>query len=726
MTVTASSPALQVPQVTIVTGVNGEYRFTTLPAGTYAVTYELPGFQTVRREGIRIAAGFTATIDIMMGVGGLNETLTVTGQSPLVDARSTTTQTNLSSELIEAIPTSRSFYEILAMAEGIRTETIDVGGSATGGGRSGGGAYGTNTGGYAPMLDGVNTMGTAGYYDTGALEEVVVKTGGSDAEMSSPGYSFLGVVKSGGNDFHGGGIAQWQSNKLQSDNVTDALRAQGASSGNPMKRYYDLNADLGGRILRDRLWFFVSGRRQEYQKVALGYSAEPGGDGIWGSGDDLQGFASDSLTNYTSKLSAQLTSKQKASWMYHFDEKHTPEKGGSRFKPREATGDYRLPNYVYKWEWTYTPTNSTLVNAFVGRSYWNSREVPYTDLPSSFDLVTQQWRGAIVNSIGIDSTPSGSFSSRWQYAANLTHFRQALLGGDHEFKLGVELQRDWYNKFQELRGPGTGGTGNDYLLHFFNGEPQEVLLRNTPFDSRNNVDRQFVFFRDNWQLSDRLTVNLGLRFERSLGYLPAQAKEAGPFSEAASFAYQEIWDWTVVTPRTGVSYALTADKRTVLKATWGRFGFFVGPNEGGAILRPFNQNDYAAWRYRWSDLNGNRDLDYPSEVGQLLSVDGSKGTIYNPVQQPKAEETTVFLERELTSTLSAKFGYVYKHLFDQYPPGESGTAVRRLQHPPVCHRSRAGWRRRHRRRRRTCHLLRLRSRVQRRQLRAQHLPEPAG
>jgi outer membrane receptor protein involved in Fe transport len=252
-----------------------------------------------------------------------------------------------------------------------------------------------------------------------------------------------------------------------------------------------------------------------------------------------------------------------------------------------------------------------------------------------------------------------------QLAGNVTHFRQGLWGGDHEFKLGVELHRDWYNKFQELRGPGTGGTGNDYLLTFFNGEPQEILLRNTPFNSRNNVDRQFVFLRDNWQASDRLTVNLGLRFERSLGYLPAQSKEAGPFSEAASFPYMEVWDWKIVTPRTGISYALTADKRTVVKATWGRFGFFVGPNEGGAILRPFNQNDYAAWRYRWLDVNGNRDFEL-GEQGELLSVDGSKGTVYNPVRQPKAEETTVFVEREVTSTFSAKVGYVYKRLFDQY------------------------------------------------------------
>jgi hypothetical protein len=666
VTVTISSPALQAPQLTTVTGGDGEYRFTRLPAGLYNISYELSGFQTIRREGVRLGVGFTATIDVSLPVGSVEETLTVVGESPLVDVRSTTTQTNISKELIEALPTSRSYYEVLNLASGIRSNTIDVGGSATGGGRTGGTSYGTLSGGYAPMLDGVNTMATAGYFDVGALEEVIVRTGGSDAEVAVPGYTFLGVVKSGGNDFHGGGLLQWQTPRLQSNNLDDFLRSQGARSGNEMDRYYDANGDIGGRFIRDRLWFYTSARQQELRARVLGYSIDPGPDGRYGTGDDVPGFATDTLSNLTGKVTGQLTTKQRVSWMHHYDFKEQHERAGSAFRPREATGYYVLPNHVYKWEWTYTPSNNGIVNAMVGRSYWKSREVPYNDLPSSFDYVTQMWGGAKVNSVGIDSTPSGSVSSRWQYQANYTYFKSEWLG-THEFKAGVETNLEYYNKFQELRGPGTGGAGQDYLLYFFAGEPAEVLLRNSPFNSRNNVDRQFVYAKDNWRVNDRLTLNLGLRFERHYGYLPAQSKPPGPFSSAADFPHKDIYDWRAVAPRTGVAYALTSDHRSVVKASYGRFGFFVGANEGGGILRPYNENDYVAWRHAWVDVNGNRNFDVGlGELGRLIATEGGTNSVPSPVRQPKVDEVTAYFERQVLSNLSAKVGYVYKQLSDQY------------------------------------------------------------
>jgi hypothetical protein len=678
VTVTIVSPALQVPQMVSVSDADGAYRFAALPAGVYTATYELSGFRMVRHEGLDVGGGFTAVVNVKLDVGALEETITVTGESPLVDVRNTSTQTNISSDLIESLPSSKTFYEILNMAEGVRTTIIDVGGNnfSESGGRSSGLAYGTNLGGYSSMLDGVNTIATAGYYDVNTMDDVVVRSGGSDAELSAPGFSFVGVIKSGGNEFHGSAGAQYQNPSLQSDNLNEDLQAKGVGSGNPMVRYYDVNADFGGRLIRDRLWFYGAVRDQQYKSKAIGYSVDAGPDRVYRTADDVEGFESSRLPNYTGKISGQLTSRQRVSWMHHYDGKDVPDRGGSIFKPREAAGHYTLPNQVFKGDWTYSANNNTVINALVGHSWWVSYQYPYSDLPSSQDTVTGDLRGAAINSSGIDSNPAGSYSGSWQSTASVSHLRQDFLGGDHEFKAGVEYYRDYYNKEQLLRGPGTGCARSvpcDYLLLLFSGQPLDVLLRNTPFLSRNNVEHRNMFVKDSWRASNRLTLNLGLRLDWSLGTLPAQAKAPGPFSEAATYPRKDIWDWVLLAPRTGFAYALTADNKTVLRASWGRFGFWVSPNEGGSILRDFNQNDYGAVRYKWNDVNGNSDFDFDPanpfaspELGAFVSTDGAKGNVYRPVDQPKVQEATIFLEREVANHLSVKAGYVYKKMYDMY------------------------------------------------------------
>src|SRR6185436_1648417 len=146
-------------------------------------------------------------------------------------------------------------------------------------------------------------------------------------------------------------------------------------------------------------------------------------------------------------------------------------------------------------------------------------------------------------------------------------------GANHEFKGGGFVTREWYNRYQLLRGAGTGGVGHDYQLTFSNGTPVEVLLFNSPFYARNNVNYYSGYIRDTIRTGNRLSVDLGLRLERYRGFLPEQSKEAGPFSAAEVFAARDLYDWRGLSPRFGVSYALTSDNKTVFKATYGRFNF---------------------------------------------------------------------------------------------------------------------------------------------------------
>jgi hypothetical protein len=660
VSVTIRSTALQAPQLETVSDENGNYRFARLPGGTYSVTFQLSGFKTVTREQLKLDANFVATIDAQLGIGQLEETVTVTGESPVVDVRSTTVVSNIKEEAIALLPTSRGYEDIGKLAPGIRVEGVpDVGGNKTGSGRGSLVNYGSNNGGSTLMLDGVNTDGTAGYFDMGAVEEMIVRPAGNDPEIPTPGMAFQAIVKSGGNQFKGDGLYAWQGRSLQSDNIDDDLRARGVTGGNPMDGYSDANLGLGGRIIRDKLWFFGSFRRREYRQEVVGFAGGPGPDGAYFTADDEGGLQNDRETNLTGKLTAQPARNHRLSWMHHYDYKKTDNRAANAFRPHEAAGDYELPNHIYRVEWLYTMSDRSIVNASLGRSYWNSRAVPYTDNPPSFDNVTQRWLGAYVNSVGSDSTPAGSLSGRWQYDANYSYFLPDW-GGNHEFKTGVFFTQDVYNKFQELRAEGTGGVGNDYLLYFSNGTPFEVLLYNSPFVSKNTVNYQSGFVRDNWRIGDRLTLSLGLRVERYDAYLPEQSKPAGPFSEAADYPRIDLYEWASWAPRIGLSYPLTADNRTVVKATYGRFNFALRASDSRTI-RNFNKNDYSATRYRWNDLDGDRRLDYPGELGTFVNTEGGSSTVFNPdITQPKVDEATVHVEREISSGFSARVGYVYK------------------------------------------------------------------
>lgn len=658
VTVTISSAALQIAQMTTTSDQDGRYRFAALPVGVYDVVFELQGFKTNARRQLQVAFGTVATIDVVMAVGQLEETVTVTGSSPVVDVRTTMATTNLSKDLIHTLPTNRTVAELVKLAPGMR----------------GGTNYGAS-GTISHTYDGVQARDTFRYPDLASLEEVQVRAVGNDAEVATAGVNFIGVIKSGGNDFHGYYLGQWEGKNFQSNNIDDALRAQGISEGNRRQRYYDTNADLGGRIVRDRLWFYTGTRHLADKFSVLGFSGAPGPDGVYYTADDVQGYNENRDRNYTTKVTGQLTPLQKINGVYSWEQGRTLHRGAGAFRPAETTGNYKLPNHLVKVEYTYNPTSRSIVNAFVANTQWQSSSYPYVDGQSAFDNVTRRWYGPQVNSSGLDSAPVGSNSERWIYNGTYTYYRPDLIGGDHEFKVGVELTREWYDKWQLPRDTGTGGKGNDYLAYFENGVPFEVLLYNSPITSDNNLNTQTLFARDNWLINDRLTLSLGIRAERYDSFLPAQSKEAGPFSPAQSFEALDVYDWRSFAPRAAVSYALTADKRTVVKATFGRF------NEVNAAIetRPFNQNDYVAWRYRWLDVNGNKIYDHPHEQGELIAVEsaisdntsvpglGAGVKVLNrDLRQPKTNELSVHLERELVDSLSLRLGYVYKKQFDRY------------------------------------------------------------
>ena len=359
VTVSLTSPAMLGGARSTVSDAEGRYRFTALPAGTYEIAFELSGFTTVKRS-VRLDTGFVATINETLGVGNIEESLTVTAESPVVDVRTTSVSTNLGKEALEQLPTTRSMWQVMSMAPGLRVTGADIGGTAVGT-QQGYSNYGTSTGGNKPSIDGVDTREDAGgagfYYDYGAFQEVQIKAMGNDAEMATPGTQFMGILKSGGDQFHGSGYFGWETPSLQSNNVTDELKARGVKEGNPLKSYYDGNVDLGGPVLKQRLWFYTSYRNQKIKTGVLGYFASPGEPG------DYQV----TLTNYTGKMTGQLNPKHRFSGFIQAQTKDYPQRNADAYRFKESTWHQIFKPKAGKAEWSWVVSDRTFVNAFLGQ-----------------------------------------------------------------------------------------------------------------------------------------------------------------------------------------------------------------------------------------------------------------------------------------------------------------------------------------------------------------------
>jgi len=265
VTVEASSPALIEKVRTVVTDGQGRYSIDDLRPGTYVVTFSLVGFNTTKREGIVLTAGFTATVNADLQVGSLEETITVTGGAPLVDTQNVRQQTVVSSKLLAALPSSTaSIANLITLTVGM-TGTLDVGGSS--------GLYKSNTpsanryhgkAGSKNMVDGMNTMaigvGMTYVVNMAAAEETTVDTGAASAESSLNGIQLNLVPKEGGNTFSFRTAGTYGGEHLQNNNLTDSLRALGVSQTSKVYYVYDFNTTAGGPVKKDRLWFFVMNR----------------------------------------------------------------------------------------------------------------------------------------------------------------------------------------------------------------------------------------------------------------------------------------------------------------------------------------------------------------------------------------------------------------------------------------------------------------------------------
>ena len=674
VTVTASSPALIQPQVQV-TGAEGDYRFIALPPGVYEITYELSGFQTIKREGVRVIINQTLTVDQQLQVATLQETVTVTGASPIVDTSTTRVGTNFTKELLTEIPNARDIWAAMAQAPGVQMSSYDVGGSRTGT-QTGYLAYGFGDQSQT-KLEGIDTTeatsANAGYFDFGSFEEFQMGGSGTGADSFGGGGNLTITIKSGGDRFSGTWYSDWLGDATISNNVPDAFRTANQRDdngfytttalqrGNPVDRQYDINFDVGGPLYKGKAWFFYSYRLNDQYKYTLG----------------IDTLARSKLSNnYTFKGTFQLNRNNQVIGFLNKRNKLQELRDLGPLVPIEAARYQASRNYPMKLQWTSVLGSRAFLDVLAGEWY-NFFPLDPTDQygfasnvqPGRIDTATNQ-------RTGYHDAYQDQKRYKPQFYVNMSYFQDGW-HGSHDFKFGYDWKRD--RRFF--------GRAQPFDIHYRDlaGAVNELEIYNSPNTSQNDVVYNAGFISDTWKYNDRLTFNLGLRLEHYVDSFPEQVMTPNGLPQLANWPttlnpaertryfnfiaprtveareVARTFNWS---PRIGFAYDLTGDNRTVVKAYYGRFYF----NSADTIADLENPVGNARLRYQFLDQNGNRLLDGPQELGVWRSTQGGAGfvDVDDNLRRPYSQEISTHFEREIRAGLSGRASYVHKNVRDEY------------------------------------------------------------
>ena len=650
VTVIASSPALQLQHLSGVTDERGEYRLTPLPIGTYTVEYQLQGFQTIRREGVRLPLDFTARLDVALKVGALEETVTVSGAAPVVDVQSTATRTQIAREALETIPRgSDGYIGLMQQAPGTRSN-IDVGGS-TANSAPVFRAFGMS-GQSWQSLDGVVTAGpNAGtqstYVDYESFEEATIQTLGHDASVPTRGIAINAVVKSGSNDYHGSAYYGGTNNNFQSSNVDDALARQGVTSGDKIVLRDDVNAELGGRLVRDKLWFWIGPRIRRDKVDVLGCFQEDGATPC---------YTFEKGTFLTHKETYQVNSANRLIGFTQFHWRNNTRNASST-TAWEARRHQTSLDGTWKVEYQRVQSQSLFVNFLVG-SWWNhsgTYDAFAGGRPPASDSVLATTWGTNVE------YGDRNFQDRYNVVGGLSWYKPDWALGNHAFKAGFEHFALHANRQREAT------DAANYQLFFRSGIADRIGAYNAPVEPDSVATYTGTYVQDAWTIARRLTLNLGIRVAVDRGSVPEQcraaAKTPGDVANPAQcFAEVNYPDWYSFSPRLRAAYDIAGNGKSVVKGGWGRYYRMRYSSDVFLV----NKNTINQVIYRWRDLNGNKDYD-PGEVNldpngtdyisrTISNVTGSlvNGIVNPDEKQAYTDEYMLQFEHELMPNFAVR------------------------------------------------------------------------
>jgi len=653
VSITLTSDRLIGGPQTQVTDTSGTYRFDRLIPGSYNVKFELQGFRTVDRPDVRINAAFVATINGKMEVGAVSETITVTGESPTVDVRSNVQQTVMSQEILEGIPTGRDPWSLAKLIPGVQVATYDVGGTQSMQ-QSSLSAHGSNTNDVSYNIDGatVNWPGGGGgatmiYYDQGMFEEVNYMTSAIPAEVMAGGVSINMVTKDGGNLWKGNLRYNFSNDDLQGENwgATQALNPQ--FRGNPTVKTYDLNLSGGGAIVQNRVWVNGTVRRWIVNKFVSNLNP-----------DGTQAIDDNTLKNYSGKVVAQLTTNNKVSAGYFWNDK---------IRGHRRDGSNRIPDIASVHQVNPVQTTQAKYTGIKNRLVFESNFsimdgiTHYTYQPDTPADAIRKIDSGLAEVFFASDREDKQPNSRHQFD-NVLSYGTSGFGGEHLFKAGVQWGRLWYESFYSVLG--------DHHLNYNNGAPVSVAQFNTPVHPTNLAQVTGIFVQDSWSMN-RLTLNLGARWDKYVGTLPEQSAPAGRFVGERSIPETEILNHSRGVWRLGAAYDLTGSGRTALKASYSRYAQQVG------IDRVTNLNPLAngSRTCPWTDPNGDgRFQESEVNVAQCGAFGGGVNTRYaDGINWPYSDEMTAGIETQLPGAVRIGAMFYMRTNRDQF--GQRNEAV---------------------------------------------------
>jgi hypothetical protein len=637
VTVEAASDALIERVKSVITDGDGIYRIVDLRPGTYSVTFSLPGFQTLRRDALALPSEFTMTINGEMKVGSLEETITVSGDAPVVDVSSAVHTQVLNREAIDAIPTGRTIQGLGQLVVGVSLSLPDTGG-ARAMQQTYMSTHGMPAASNTVMVDGMIVNGLQGdgaiqsYFNDAMNQEVSYQTSGIGAETSAGGVRLNMIPREGGNTFSGAFGAAYRPGAWQGDNVGPRLQAKGLTpgEGNGIDRIIDFTVSEGGPIKQDKLWFFASARYFSVNNFIADTEFDDGSRGV----DDQ--FIRSALV----RLTWQITPKIKLSAYQDEIDKYRGHDMQAKYDPETAGVVWNSPAYHTNQAKISSPVTSRLLveGGFSSNlEYYTNEYRPGIERPRfSADWYANTGQQEALLGGFVQRAPTGAQNTQsparynWQGAVS-------YVTGSHNFKTGVQYQRgtfyhtydsngDGYQVYRSLAA-GTAGCQSANTPASQLGAtgvfscPDQFVIRNTPlasFGERVNYDLG-LFVQDAYTIN-RLTINAGLRYEFLNAQVEPSDSPAGRFVPARSFGVKkDLPNWRDPAPRIAAVYDLFGNSKTALKYSLNRYNQ-TRTTGIASIYQPYTSSTFAL---NWRDLNNDGiaqgGVTYPGGVRTLCT-----------------------------------------------------------------------------------------------------------